>query len=247
MLSSSFGAIASTPATSLSTGSCIPITPVDATTNRYNTTYTYYFTLTATGKFTIPYNAVLSNIKSRYIPPEDFKWSIDQAGDAIFHNITADGGLIAGWFIDSEKIYQTTNGLPDGPIKTQLNSQGTASAGGYDYSIITDAIQSAMATIGNVKLADGLINGQDIVELAKAVQYAIQKANQAASAAADAYNLADAAYSRAGEAITAANNAYNHLPSHRHSYSDSGYTYAAGEDYHYHKFEVSGTTSSAGS
>jgi len=26
-----------------------------------------------------------------------------------------------------------------------------------------------MATIGNVKLADGLINGQDIVELARAV------------------------------------------------------------------------------
>jgi len=53
------------------------ITPVNATTNRYNTTYTYYFTLVATSKFTISYNAILSNIKSRYIPPEDFKWSID--------------------------------------------------------------------------------------------------------------------------------------------------------------------------
>jgi hypothetical protein len=30
--------------------------------------------------------------------------------------------------------------MRDGPIKTQLNSQGTASYGGYDYSIITDAI-----------------------------------------------------------------------------------------------------------
>jgi hypothetical protein len=28
-----------------------------------------------------------------------------------------------------------------------------------DYSIITDAIKASMATIGNVKLADGLING----------------------------------------------------------------------------------------
>ena len=169
-------------------------TPVDATTYRYNTTYTYYFTLIEPNKFTISYDAVLSNIKSRYIPPEDFKWSIDQAGDAIFHNIKADGGLIAGWFIDSEKIYQTTNGRPDGPIKTQLNSQGTASSGGYDYSIITDAIQSAMATIGNVKLADGLINGQDIVELAKAVQYAITIANQAAGAAQTAMQRANDAY-----------------------------------------------------
>jgi hypothetical protein len=30
-----------------------------------------------------------------------------------------------------------------------------------------------MAMIGNVKLADGLINGQDIVALANAVNYAI--------------------------------------------------------------------------
>ena len=198
-------------------------TPIDATTYRYNTTYTYYFTLIEPNKFTIPYNAILSNIKSRYIPPEDcleglshqvaadFKWSIDQAGDAIFHNITADGGLIAGWFIDSEKIYQTTNGRPDGPIKTQLNSQGTASSGGYDYSIITDAIQSAMATIGNVKLADGLINGQDIVALAQAVQYAIEKANQAAGAASDALALA-------GQAISGLNGKSNKGHSHRYTY-----------------------------
>jgi hypothetical protein len=46
-----------------------------------------------------------SIIKSRLIPAEDFKWSIDQNGDAIFHEITADGGTIAGWFIDNEKIY----------------------------------------------------------------------------------------------------------------------------------------------
>lgn len=156
--------------------------PVSAQVTNYNTTYTYYFALTASNKFTIPRQPTadepqqITPIKSRYIPPQDFKWSIDQAGDAIFHNITADGGLIAGWFIDHEKIYQTTNGEPNGPIKTQLNSQGTASAGGYDYSIITDAIKSAMAMIGNVKLADGLINGQDIVALANAVQYAIDLA-----------------------------------------------------------------------
>ena len=218
------------------------ITPVNATTNRYNTTYTYYFTLVATDKFTIPYNAVLSNIKSRYIPPEDFKWSIDQAGDAIFHNITADGGLIAGWFIDSEKIYQTTNGLPDGPIKTQLNSQGTASSGGYDYSIITDAIQSAMATIGNVKLADGLINGQDIVELARAVQYAIQRANEAAGAASAAASAAAAAKQRADAA-------YDHLPYHKHTIGNSlASTGTGGEDGHRHGYILSNsTTSGAGS
>lgn len=210
------------------------ITPVNATTNRYNTTYTYYFTLTAPSKFTISYNTTASNIKSRYIPPQDFKWSIDQTGDAIFHNITADGGLIAGWFIDSEKIYQTTNGKPDGPIKTQLNSQGTASSGGYDYTIITDAIKSAMATIGNVKLADGLINGQDIIALANAVQYAITIANQAASDASSAY--------------AKANEAYNHLPSHSHdlTYSTRN-TFMGGDNPHYHEFSQATGVTSAGS
>lgn len=189
----------------------------------YNTTYTYYFNLVVNDKFSISYQVNQGSIEDitpmvlqqRYKPPADFRWSINKNGDAIFHNITADGGTIAGWFIDSEKIYQTTNGEIDGPIKTQLNSQGASSAG-FDYSIITDAIKSAMATIGNVKIAGGLINGQDIVALAQGVQYAVATANEAKS--------------MAGEA-------YNHLPTHSHDIEyKTRNTFTGGSDSHYHEF-----------
>lgn len=161
-------------------------------------TFTYIFDFIITNKFTISKDSDNIEIKSKYIEPTEFKWSIDLNGDAIFHNIQADGGMIAGWFIDNEKIYQTINGERDGTIKTQLNSQGAASSGGLDYSIITDAIKASMATIGNVKLANGLINGQDLAALAKAVQYAIDTANSA-------YNIAVSAQSAAEK-----------VPSHTH-------------------------------
>lgn len=171
------------------------------------TAYTYKFDLLAKkdGKtlFRIPYTENPTTIKSKYIPASDTKWKIDNEGDAIFHEIMADGGSIAGWWIDNEKIYQTVDGTRNGRIKTQLNSTGTAKAGGFDYSIITDAINAAMASIGGVLMSNGLINGYSIAAIAAS-------ANNAYNTAASAYNLASAAYSRANEA-------YSHLPNHNHS------------------------------
>ena len=95
----------------------------------------------------------------------------------------ADGGSIAGWWIDNEKIYQTYDGTRTGKIKTQLNSSGTASSGGYDYSIITDAINAAMATVGGVLMQGGLINGYNIATVAARAEAA--------------YNLAGSAWSKA--------------------------------------------------
>lgn len=148
--------------------------------------------------FTIPYEEVTENTpqKSHYVPSADTTWTINKDGTAVFHNIVADGGKIAGWFIDNEKIYQTTNGEIDGPIKTQLNSNGTATKDGFDYSIITDAINAAIANIGGVWMSGGLINGYSIAAIA-------QMANQA-------LNDAAAAKQRADEA-------YDHLPQHHHS------------------------------
>jgi len=56
--------------------------------------------------FTVPiYNdfepSITTDELPRYIPAADTKWCIDNNGDAIFHDITADGGQIAGWWIDS--------------------------------------------------------------------------------------------------------------------------------------------------
>jgi len=39
------------------------------------------------------------------VPESSNAWVIDNNGDAIFHNIFADGGKIAGWYIDGERIY----------------------------------------------------------------------------------------------------------------------------------------------
>jgi hypothetical protein len=73
------------------------------------TTYTYRFDLTAKRNnvilFKIPYTENFNTMKSKYIPASDTKWKIDNEGDAIFHEIYADGGSIAGWWIDNEKIY----------------------------------------------------------------------------------------------------------------------------------------------
>ena len=155
-------------------------------TTKY-TTYIYAFDLTATINntiiFTIPYQITFSTQKNKYTKASNTKWSIDNNGDAIFHDIYADGGTIAGWFIDNEKIYQTTNGKRDGPIKTQLNSAGTAQSSGFDYSIITDAVNAAMATLGGVLIQNGLINGYNIA--------------QVANTANAAYSMAQSAYSKA--------------------------------------------------
>ena len=191
-------------------------------TTTYRTVYTYQFNLNTTG-ITIPYNASTS-IQSKYIAAHDFSWEINSNGSAIFHDIAADGGQIAGWFIDSDKIYQTTNGQRDGPIKTELNSQGKATTGGIDYTFITDAINAGMAVVGDVALSGGLINGYNIAQLAQQVQYAIGLAQSA----------------------------YNHLPKHSHQYRmvGTGTNVPNGSDFANHTHPIvyseNGTTGTAG-
>lgn len=170
------------------------------------TTYTYYYNLNAFKNnvkiFEIQYQDIFDITKTKYIPASETKWSIDKNGDAIFHNIMADGGRIAGWFIDSESIYQTFDGTSDkikdgkSNIKTELSSTGTATKDNFDYSIVTDAINAAMANIGGVLMSGGLINGYNIAKISAA---------------------ANKAQSTANAALTRANEAYNHLPSHSHS------------------------------
>ena len=139
-----------------------------------------------------------------YVPAADNKWSIDKNGQAIFHDIYADYGRIAGWFIDTEKIYQTTNGKADGPIKQQLSTAGS-SINPDDYSFITDAIKAAIAEIGGLTFQNGLIDGYSL-----AAVYAL-----AAQAAADAYS----AYTTATSALTKANDAYDLAARHQHRVS----------------------------
>lgn len=174
------------------------------TSTSKNTTYTYTFDLTAKkgGQiiFTLPYTDTFDTSKEKYIPAMDTKWYIDNNGDAIFHEIMADGGSIAGWWIDGQSIYQTYDGTRNktkngkNNIKTELNSSGTASVGNFDYSIITDAINAAMASIGGVLMSSGLINGYSIAQIAA-------QASQASGTAWSALNKANDALTKAQDAL----------------------------------------------
>ena len=174
----------------------------------YTTVYTYYFKLTATLNnntlFIIRYTSELNDKqKNKYIPAADTAWSIDNEGNATFHNIYADGGKIAGWWIDDQSIYQTYDGTKergenDSNVKTQLNSKGNVQVDDKYYTFITDAINAAMATIGGVSLANGLVCGRSIDEI---------------------YALAKQANSTAWSAWSKADKAYDHLPSHKHGIS----------------------------
>lgn len=222
---------------------------IDATKNppvtAKTTTYTYTFNLTAkkgsTTIFTIPYTANPSGTAYRYIPASDTKWLIDNNGDAIFHEIMADGGQIAGWWIDNEKIYQTVDGSRTGTIKTQLNSAGSATGSdGFDYSIITDAINAAMANIGGVLMSSGLINGYDIANVSGL-------ASEAYSLAASAYGLASTADTAAANAMSQAVAANRYAISVNTSLNNHLGNGTAHYHTHYANLGLSGTDSQGGS
>lgn len=189
------------------------MTYVEQTTSGKTTTYTYTFNLTAKKNnqviFALPYTSTFTETKEKYIPAADTKWYIDNNGDAIFHEIMADGGSIAGWWIDGESIYQTYDGTRDkikngkSNIKTELSSTGTAQVGTFDYSIVTDAINAAMASIGGVLMSGGLINGYSIAAIA--------------AEAANANATAQSAYARANEAQNTASSALSYARHHSHS------------------------------
>ena len=195
------------------------------------TTYIYTFNLTAIKNniilFTIGYTEDFNTSKRRYVPASETTWKIDNNGDAIFHEILADGGSIAGWWIDNEKIYQTYDGTRNGKIKTQLNSNGTANKDGFDYSIITDAINAAMASIGGVLMSGGLINGYSIAAIAAMAAQAAAEAYSAQQAAWAAQSTANDAYGRASDAYYRAGVALDKANSHGHDVwtpGGSGYT-----------------------
>ena len=185
------------------------------------TTYTYEFQFTAyinhVAIFTVPYYSqdmpiITTDKLPRYIPASDTKWCIDNNGDAIFHNIMADGGSIAGWWIDSQSIYQTYDGTSSrtrivsgrevSNIKTELSSTGTAVKDNFDYSIVTDAINASMASVGGMLMQSGTINGYNIARVA--------------AAAIQAGENASAAILKANQALEAANNALHRANNHQH-------------------------------
>ena len=152
------------------------------------TTYTYTFRFSAVVDENIIFTVFPSSFattKDRYVPKADNAWTIDDEGNAIFHNIFADGGQIAGWYIDGQRIYQTWDGTPNtegNNIKVELNSAGLATKDGIDYSIVTDAINAAMANIGGVLMSGGLVNGYNIAEVMSKAKSAANTANAALSA-----------------------------------------------------------------
>ena len=192
-------------------------------------TYTWSFSATAKNVsnqklFTI--QTIATTKHTRQVPASQTIWSINNQGKAIFHDIIADGGKIAGWWIDSAGIYQTKDGTQkrfkdDGKsnIRTELSANGTA--GDINYSILTDAIKAAMATLGGVLLSNGLVNGYDIAEIASKANYALSLANTALS---KTKNL-DTKYAKKG---------------HKHGFSGSGAVTSG--PCRYDSVSVSGTT-----
>ena len=174
----------------------------------YNTVYTYTYKCNLIYNNTVIFTNLNSTIESstqpRYVKGGSFMWSINSDGSAVFNDMTATYGNIAGWFFDNEKLYRTSDGQRDGPIIAQINSQG-ASIDGYNYDIITDAIKSAVASVSQLNMGDLNLTASWFASLVSAVQNANNKANQAQS-------TANSAYTKAVEA-------YNHLPSHYHKVS----------------------------
>lgn len=195
------------------------INPTGGTeSNNILTDYTYNFSFQSYLNNSILFDAININsttsVMQRYVPASSTKWLIDNNGDAIFHNIYADGGTIAGWYIDGESIYQTWDGTANrgnnnSNVKVELNSSGTANKNGVDYSIITDAINSAMANIGGVLMSGGLINGYNIAAVMKRANDAMDRANSA-------YNLAYAANTKAGDAQSSVSSLRSSYNSHTH-------------------------------
>ena len=186
--------------------------------NNIMTTYVYHYNLYLQINNEVVLQPINDRITSekvdRYVPESSNAWVIDNNGDAIFHNIFADGGKIAGWYIDGERIYQTWDGTPNigengSNIKSELNSSG-AKKDEVDYSIITDAINAAMANIGGVLMSGGLINGYNIAKV-------MSKANSAASKADEAYRIAVNASSAASQAQTSINTLQTRFNSHKHN------------------------------
>lgn len=187
----------------------------------YVTTYTYNFELKAkkndTIIFTIPYSAPLAISKKKFIEGTDLKWKIDNNGDAIFHNILADGGIIAGWHIDSEKIYRTDS---NGNIIAQLNSTGLSSSVD-NPTIATDTFASKLAEIAGMFMQNGLIDGISITQLAATLSMVSAQAAQALataqSAIAQLATKSNIGHTH-GLTFTAAVTDGGGVPTHYHSY-----------------------------
>ena len=116
------------------------------------------YTITPSGSSTITINN--QNFVIKYIPGNltitNYSWNIDSDGYAYFHNISADGGYIAGWHIDNDKIWND-NG-------TTLSASGNASYSTNRYTIVTNSIAASGGTIGGWSIGSGLIsNGISLI------------------------------------------------------------------------------------
>lgn len=184
--------------TQYSSDSGEPIAGVTSYTYTFNTNYKINSNII----FTLPATAITTN-KTRWYAAQQEQWSITADGNAKFYNIDAQYGKIAGWFIDDEKIYRTSDNTPNGPIVTELNSTGKANSDGQNYDMVAQAIEAAAALIGGVSMANGLIDGYSIRDV-------LSRANEA-------YSLAWSAYSKADNASSAVNALETTFANHKHS------------------------------
>ena len=101
----------------------------------YTYTFNTNYKINSNIIFTLPATAITTN-KTRWYAAQQEQWSITADGNAKFYNIDAQYGKIAGWFIDDEKIYRTSDNTPNGPIVTELNSSGKANSDGQNYDMV---------------------------------------------------------------------------------------------------------------
>jgi hypothetical protein len=80
-----------------------------------------------------------------YVSNTSTLWKITSTGEAVFNNIQANGGTIAGWHITPDSIYLTDE---EGNIRTSLNSGWDATYNVNRYTIVTNSISAGGGSIG---------------------------------------------------------------------------------------------------
>ena len=201
--------------------------------------FTVYYTLNNTRYTLCGIDSSNTYNMKFYIPAADTQWSIDKDGRAIFHDILADRGTIAGWYINGERIYQTydgtsnltrrVNGQTVSNIKQQLSTVGSNN-NPLDYTLITDAINSAIASIAGMTFKNGMIDGYSLASLFQMIQNTQDTAQNAYSMANEAKTTVDKLknHHHTTRVIAYGGVAYGNVEAHSHSpvindnYSTSG-------------------------
>jgi hypothetical protein len=113
-----------------------------------------------------------------------------------------------------------------------LNSAGSASKDGFDYSIITDAINASMASVGGILMSQGLINGYNIAVVAaqaanaEALAYSANNQVKQVSSAISGFNTSIRAINNSLSNFSTAFALHTHtFNTHTHNLPDGKATY----------------------